>query len=217
MPGIALVQCKVNDTWTQAYAVHRAEKEAAVTALHGCALPPAPLRVPHALGVALGWSNVVKRLEPSTEGSAQLPGVLERLQRVFELQQAARRKSQIGGFAGRTAHEIERLLAVEQESERARPTATAAPFEASSVCSVSSASTRRTSMRRQRFLTKQTNSGAPQPRRAAACRRFSPSRERQAPALSQSAHQPQHSSSGWWSTRRSGDTWEKLRARTTTA
>jgi hypothetical protein len=124
VPGLALVHCRANGEWTQAHALQRVEREATITALHGCKLPPTQLRAPHVVGVALGWSDVVKRLAPSTESSADMPGVLERLRRVFEAQQGARRKQQTGGLAGRTAHEVERLLSfVEQESERARPTA----------------------------------------------------------------------------------------------
>lgn len=129
MPSVLL--CCVADPETgnmrTAAATTRIDKEAASSALHACTLPHSSLRPAKAVGIAIAWSHVTKKLMPSTETSATIPGILERYARMSRIENAGdsresnKRPSKYGPSA-RTMRDVATMgRFVDTESEMAIP------------------------------------------------------------------------------------------------
>lgn len=87
-----MMLCWVKDPSTgkmrTAAGMMRIDKEAASSALHACTLPPVALRPSKSTKMAIVWSHSTKKLMPSTEESAALPGLLERYAQMKDLEDA---------------------------------------------------------------------------------------------------------------------------------
>lgn len=79
-PAVLLCRVKNHEYGNveRACATLRIDKEAASSALHACTLATPCLRPPAAVRIAIAWSHATKKLMPTTEGAAAMPGILER-------------------------------------------------------------------------------------------------------------------------------------------
>lgn len=66
--------------------ITRIDKEAASSALHACCLPPAALRPSVESGIQVAWSFATKKLIPTTNEAALVPGVLERFREIRNIE-----------------------------------------------------------------------------------------------------------------------------------
>ena len=124
----AVMLCWVADNATgnmrTAAATTRIDMEAASSALHACALPPHSVRPSQTTKMAIAWSHATKKLMPSTEQSATLPGLLERYARIAELEDAdpKRDKKSKHTLSAKAIHDISNMERfVDTESEMAIP------------------------------------------------------------------------------------------------
>jgi len=125
-----MMLCWVKDPSTgkmrAAAGMMRIDKEAASSALHACTLPPFALRPSKSTKMAIAWSHATKKLMPSTEDSAALPGLLERYAQIKKLEDAdAKRPNAITAkysFTAKAIHDIGNLERfVDTESEMTIP------------------------------------------------------------------------------------------------
>ena len=89
----------------------RIDKEAASSALHACTLPPRNIRPSEECGVQVAWSFAAKKLMPTNNESAAVPGVLERFHKINQI----RDQEHVPPRAERTAATMESFVDTESE------------------------------------------------------------------------------------------------------
>lgn len=63
----------------------RIDMEAASSSLHACVLPPVEVRPSASTRIAIAWSHASKKLLPTTDQSAFVPGILERYHEIMKV------------------------------------------------------------------------------------------------------------------------------------
>ena len=119
IPGLLILRARADydGEYRMACGTQRINNEAASSAIHACVLPPASLRPPRSVGLAIAWSMAAKKLMPRNEESATLPVVFERY---YEMMRISRHENHRNG---KRWAEITRLKAfAEEESDDAVPT-----------------------------------------------------------------------------------------------
>ena len=131
IPSILLCDAKdaSSGNMKTVWATTRISNEAANSALHACTLPPLGVRPPMSVGIAIAWSHATTKLLPSSEISASLSTVLERYQRIAEIEgnepsdrssNATQRRPATSRVSARTMREIDVLQQfIDSESDGA--------------------------------------------------------------------------------------------------
>jgi hypothetical protein len=125
-PVVLLCRVKNNEfgNMERACATLRIDKEAASTALHACSMAERCLRPKPGVRMAIAWSHATKKLMPTTESAATMPGILERY-REMEIADAKDRQTHSGRKFALSARAIREKGIMESfvdvESEMAFP------------------------------------------------------------------------------------------------
>lgn len=97
IPGIVMMRARngYDGPYKTACGFERIDKEGASTAVHACVLACKDFRPSRDIGIAIAWSQAVRKFMPRDEQTAQLPAVFERM---YEMRRAEHPSSTISAF-----------------------------------------------------------------------------------------------------------------------